>query len=278
MVIVMKVEKKLIAFFILALTIGVSSVTPILLLIPREAKAQTTVDKPWFNVTALYSYIEAGNGSLSSSLGSANFTLQNVNDSDFEYDRSYTILNFTLKTDLKKEPNDRSEYYLMQIYSDKQSIKNTTFAVGTYGSFFKPEERFAPGSFQFNRTNWFDSNTTGAGSWMPHNYTLHSTIWAKGHSGSGPTGDSSSSKLASAIKQADTIFITVRRLGWITFSENSTVVTRSDEIVAQMQLDKFGKGFLYNAFIPTDKLSQIDPNLPATMDPITGQYIPNIKP
>jgi hypothetical protein len=60
--------------------------------------------------------------------------------------------------------------------------------------------------------------------------------------------------------QPDAIFLSVRRLGWISVNGNSTSTTlASAENIVQVQLEKFGDGFLYNKIVPEDKLSQIDP-------------------
>jgi len=61
--------------------------------------------------------------------------------------------------------------------------------------------------------------------------------------------------------EPETIFITVTRLGWVIMNGDSTecVVLAEPEVVSEVQLDKYGDGFLYNTVIPEDELSQIDP-------------------
>ncbi|MFB3889056.1 MAG: hypothetical protein ACE14S_06155 [Candidatus Bathyarchaeia archaeon] len=267
----MKTEKKLIACSVIAIMIGVASIAPLLFLMSGTAKAETT-PKPWFNVDVPYAYIEAGDGSLMSSFDFPGSTMPRVNESDMDYERSMIFLNISMNTDLKSELDDRSEYYLIEVDSDKGPIENVTQCFGTYGIYFQPSD-YAPDGFHFNRDNWFDSNTTTQGLWLLHNYTYTSMLWPEGHSGWGTKGHSSTSRTAAAIKEADTIYITVRRLGWVTFSGNLTVVTRSYETLARIQLDRYGNGFLYNAIIPMDKLSEIDLNAPLTLDPQTGQYV-----
>ncbi len=275
----MKTEKKLIAYSAIALLIGVASIAPLLFLMSGTAKAETTLNKPWFNLNVPYAYLEAGNGSLEMSPGPTNFTIQNVDRPNFEYERSMVVVNFTLNVDLKNEPDDRSEYFQIQIDSDKGPIENITYSFGSYGASIASAEFLKPENFHFDRSNWFDSNVTAGALYMLHNFSYTSQLWPIGQSGSGTIGHSSSSKIASAIKEANTIFITVHRLGWVTFSGNSTVVTLSDNgVVAQIQLNKFGNGFLYNTLIPEDTLSQIDPNYPLTIDPSTGLDIPNLNP
>jgi hypothetical protein len=73
-------------------------------------------------------------------------------------------------------------------------------------------------------------------------------------------GQNITTPLVSALREAETLFITVHRIGWITFSANSTVVTLADnEIVAQIQLDKLGEAtFLYNNLVPEEELANMD--------------------
>jgi hypothetical protein len=65
--------------------------------------------------------------------------------------------------------------------------------------------------------------------------------------------------LVSGLREAETLSITVYRIGWVTFSGNSTAVTLSNnEIVDQIKLEKFGDGWLYNTLVPEDELAEID--------------------
>lgn len=281
----MKIEKKLVACSILALLIGVSSVVPLLFLM--SVKAETT-NEPWFNVTVPYAYFEAGNGSLKMTFGS-NLTTpkSNVNESDMQYYRTMVVLNYTYNVNLKEELDDRVECYLIEVKSDKALVMNGTFYLGTYGAAIQTQGILDPNNFYFNRSNWFDTNNwldasiadVGGGVYSPHNITFTSQLSPEGSGGEGTIGHSSSSAIAAKILEANTLTITVRRLGWVTFTSNSTTAILSNEVVAQVHLEKFGNGLLYNNnFIPADKLSQIDFYDPVTMDPNTGLYSPKVKP
>ncbi len=52
----MKIEKKLIAYSVLALLIGIASISPLMFLM--SAKAETT-PKSWFNLNVPYAYVKA---------------------------------------------------------------------------------------------------------------------------------------------------------------------------------------------------------------------------
>ena len=65
----------------------------------------------------------------------------------------------------------------------------------------------------------------------------------------------------SAFEEPESIFVSVNLLGWIALRGNSTdtVVLEEAEVVTEVQLEKFGDGFLYNTLIPEDDLSDFDP-------------------
>jgi hypothetical protein len=81
-----------------------------------------------------------------------------------------------------------------------------------------------------------------------------------------PTGESHATKTAgrgnnwvSNFGEPETITISIRALGWITFNGNSTIATLANgEEMARIQLEKFGDGFIYNNLLSEDQLSQID--------------------
>ena len=100
----------------------------------------------------------------------------------------------------------------------------------------------------------------GGGGLLRYNWTAGlSILWPETGSGSDTIGGSSTSILVDTIREAETLFITVHRIGWVTFTGNSTIVTlANNEIVDQIQLEKFGDGFLYNNLVPEDELSTID--------------------
>jgi hypothetical protein len=268
-----KIEKKLIAYSAIALMIGVASIVPLTFLM--SAKAETT-PKPWFSIDVPYAYFEAGNGSLKATFGS-NLTTpkSNVNESDMQYYRTMVVLNYTYNVNLKEELDDRVECYQIEVESDKALVMNGTFYLGTYGATIQTQDILDPNNFYFNRSNWFDTGVAdvGGGVYSPHNITFTSQLLPEGSGGEGTIGHSTSSTIEAKIMEANTLTITVRRLGWVTFTTNSTTAILSNEVVAQVHLEKFGNGLLYNNFIPADKLSQIDLGNPVAMDPKTGQYV-----
>ena len=250
----MQIEKKLIAISILALLIGVSSVIPMLFLMSGTAKAET-MPKSWFNLNVPYAYL------------AANSTL-NLNGTDIYNYYQALVLNFTLNPEAENEISDAQfEYYELQLYTDKEQLWNVSYFVGTNrtNSF-----TFDPESFHFMRDNWFDSNTTGGGMFN-YNWNASSkpdlSIISSISSYSGPAGQETGDNLrynkaprmVAALREAETLFIDVRKTGLVTFNGNSTLVTLSNnEFFQHLELKKYGDGFLYNALFPEDQLPQVD--------------------
>jgi hypothetical protein len=60
--------------------------------------------------------------------------------------------------------------------------------------------------------------------------------------------------------EPETLSIIVNRLGWFTITgdSNEAVVLSEPEVVAEVQLEKFRDGFMYNTVIPEEDISQVD--------------------
>ena len=249
----MKIEKKLIAYGAIALLVGVASIAPLIFLMTGTARAQTALNEPWFNINVPYAYW-AGNYTENPN---ASYTAAFAKSSEM-------VVNATPTSNAAVDKVDaRFEYYQIEIYSDKGPIENRTIAFEFNGT-----ENFNPSSFHFERDNWFDTNTT---SFYPSEVVIYNTTTPQQLSnwgGSitafiGTSNDSvteQSLQVISGIKNSeatDSIFIDIRRLGWVTFEGNSTVATlSSNEILQHIELNKFGVGFLYNALIPQNLVSQ----------------------
>ena len=249
----MKIEKKLIAYSVIALIVGVASILPLMFLMSAKAE---TAPKPWFNLNVPYAYVKA------------NFT-ENLNGQDvYEYMRAF-VFNFTLNPETENEISDaRFEYYELQLYTDKEQLGNVTIFVGTNrtNSF-----TLDPESFRLTLAtadDWFDSNTTGGGVFTPYwnksNPPDFSSIYSGVSGCAGPTGYFTSSqneavKMFAALSEAETFFVDIRKIGLVTFNGNSTLVTLlENEFIQHLELKKYGDGFLYNSLFSEDQLAQID--------------------
>jgi hypothetical protein len=81
-----------------------------------------------------------------------------------------------------------------------------------------------------------------------------------GGSGSGSVGGNSTCREVDMLRAADSLTISLYRVGLVTFSGNSTTVSlANNELVDQIQLERYGEeSFLYNDLIPEDELAKID--------------------
>jgi hypothetical protein len=62
------------------------------------------------------------------------------------------------------------------------------------------------------------------------------------------------------ISKPETIFVTVRLLGWVIINGNSTTVHYgSPDPIMQIQLQRYSNGFIYNKLLTQNELSQINP-------------------
>ena len=157
----------------------------------------------------------------------------------------YTIVhNWTHLYDAETAHCDaRIEFYLIEIYSDKGLIGNMSEYMGTT---YNPS--YEIGSLDLGD---FLGNPNPGGS-----------IYRDLPTGISLTDFASEGRTdwAQAFGEPETIFMNIRRQGWITFNGSSRLPTlASDEEVTKLQFEKYGKGFLHNTVIPEDKLSQIDP-------------------
>jgi hypothetical protein len=238
-VISVKLEKKLVAYSAIALLIGIASISPLMFLM--SAKAETPPDQqPQFSIDIPYAYV--GNYWDNNSETIAQNTYGYVYSIAFK-----TSPNFDLQTVAAEAI---FEYYTIEVSSEKGPIGNSTYFTQARKDLSKPLDYF-----YFYRHEWFESNSSTE--------TYSSTCWENGTSlgfRTGPGADWNRS-----LGEPETIFITLRRQGWIILNENSTVAHLADpEVILQVQLEKYGNGFLYNNIIPEDELSQIDLLMPQT--------------
>ena len=259
----MIIEKKLIAVSVIALLIGVSSVIPMVFLMSGTVNAETGPE-PWTRIDVPYSYYVTSDGPLDYSHTTFPSSMIEPNSVSVQ---SIVPLNVTLTTDpLEQDVDAQVEYYQIDVNSDKEFIENLYFVVGiTSDESFDVTLLFD--GFHFMRTDWFDTDAFdpmkngGGGGFIIQNGTMGlSRLFPEGSSSSGTAGGSGTSRKVSAFREAETITISVHRIGFVTFSGNSTEITSTNnELVDQIQLEKYGEeGWLYNNLIPEEELSTVD--------------------
>ena len=96
-------------------------------------------------------------------------------------------------------------------------------------------------------------------------------LWPQGGAGMGTIGGSGTSHLVDALREAETLTMTVYRVGWVALSGNSTIVhLANNEIIDQIQLQKYGDGWIYNTLVPEEDLSEIDLLQPVSFEDLYG--------
>ncbi|MCW4010939.1 MAG: hypothetical protein NWF05_10020 [Candidatus Bathyarchaeota archaeon] len=246
----MKTEKRLIAFSVLALMIGVASVTPLLFFMSGTAKAETTIE-PWFSYNCPYAYLVANTTALP--------------NGTFTYGMWHALVsNSTIKIDAVADStaDAQIDYFQMQIYSDAGPIENTTYSFGTNRT-----SNFDISPYTLMMNNLIESNiSSGVGTfWFGSAYSYNEpslSVHSGSSSGQRPLEASNSSAEVTQVRNlenAQTVYIDIRRLGSVTFNGNYSVITlASSEVLQHIELQKFGDGFLYNTLLPEDQWSQID--------------------
>jgi hypothetical protein len=189
-----------------------------------------------------------------------------LNETNSVHEQHMLMLNLTLNVDTTNEAIDgRVEYYQIDISSDKELIEIMNFFIGTNSnSSFTFHDLLD--NIHFFRQDWFDTDQFnpkfgGGGGLLAYNWTAgFSRLWPEGGSGEGTLGGSGTARRVSALREAETLSVTIYRLGWVTFTGNSTIFTSANnEVVDQIQLEKFGEeGWLYNNLIPEDELADTD--------------------
>ncbi len=272
----MNSEKKLIACSILALAIGISSVLPLTFLMSATAQAETA-NEPWFSIDIPYAYWVTSDGPLKDS--PFQFPGSEMNETNSVSDQLLMALNFTLTADTTEQQADAQlEFYQIDMNTDKEFIESHYWVIGTaIDSSFNVSGLLT--GFHFQRNEWFDTDTFdpmrggGGGGLVRENWASDvSVLWPAGGSGSGTLSGSGTYHTVSALRAAETITISVYRIGFVTFSDDSTVVTRTNnELVSQIKLEKYGEeGWLYNNLIPEDELATVDLLRPVSFEELNS--------
>ena len=281
------VEKKVVLCAVLAIAIGIATVIPMEYLMAAQGQANAqqtygTYGNPWFNVTVPYAYYIANetNNGTSISYGEG----------------YYIALQITTNPDaINPLPDARMEYYLIQVYSDQGPIENFTYAIsanctGTVNPYilldsfynFYVNASLPPNLFNDNNVCLFLPNFNGTLPATTDNiwpgepsYTLTAKNQAiSGLSESFWNGQfirginmTSTNSIVNSItnqqleqiqdiQNAQSITISISRIGYVTVDGNSITATPASGVIQQIQLTPYNGGFLYNTIIPQDQLSQ----------------------
>jgi hypothetical protein len=240
----------LIACSIIAVIIGVSSVFPLAFIM--SATADTT-DKPWFSVDVTFAYWVTSDGPFPQL--DPNYY---VNTTNYVRCQHKIGFNTTLNVDTTNEASDgRVEYYKIEISSDQRLIQTLSYFVGTNSNSSFGIKKIVDG-MHFSNEDWFDTDEfVSGGGTIASNWTTGSSEHSfQGGTGEAPLDENSIALMVTQLREAQTITITVYRIGWATFTGDSiTFTSANNTIVDQIQLEKYGEeSWLYNDLYPEDEL------------------------
>ena len=232
----MKIEKKLIAYIVIALMVGVASITPLVFLM--SAKAETTT-RPWFNLEVPYAYWTINPPKNNTAYVSLNTTRiwQSL------------VLNVSVNENAWDNLVDaKIEYFKIAVYSDKGNIASINHFVYT-----NQTSSMNPMPFDFGSYLAICKNASGDGTIWP--YYNHTSWSMETGSGGVLTTAPITEDTISEFEQAEKLYIDVRRESIATFKGNSTVIESANDVVIQhIELKRFGDGFLYNTILPEGQL------------------------
>jgi hypothetical protein len=208
-----------------------------------------------FNVSVMYAY--AGPTNITTSANPIqDFPIKTLNAASLY--PSIIYLNFTFVSGAGSESCDaKFEAYLIQFQTDTGLNESYAYYEGTnfspsLGTGAMPNPTFN------DLIDMGPESGIGTGAGFVFNLTPNESVWGRvSSSGSFQSGPSGLGLWSAG--QPNTISVSVRRLGWLTYTGNSAQTTfAADDVIAQVQLERFGNGFLYNTVVPEDSLSQID--------------------
>ena len=242
-----------------------------------------TSNEPWFSITLPYAYWVTSNGPLDYSNNPllSNNTIPNdivLNETNCVSEQHMLALNMTLNVDTTNDASDgRVEYYRIDISSDKELVGTMNFFVGTNSNSSFTFDNVLD-DIHFMREDWFDTDQfylkyDGGGGLLKYNWTAGSSgLFPEGGGGEGTLGGSGTSSEVSLFREATTVTITAYRLGWATFTGDSTTFTSANnEVVDQIQLVRFGEeGWLYNNLVSEEELATVDLLRPVPFE----EYLP----
>ncbi len=258
----MKLGSKLVQGSIIALLLGILMAAPLLYTNIVMAPAAAS-SKPLLGVEVTYAYIEQITGTYVPYGGflpdSQNPNATEIGISRVDY---FVAFNFTRLSEDVDPCDAKLLVYSVKFYSDNGLVGNLGIFEGIlYNSDLVtvPESENETGEgLLYNTGRLFEIFSDDFfGNYAPFQAGGSFGTWDVGESRTG----GSSGFWDSTFEEPEAIFVSVNLLGWIALRRNSTdtVILEEPELVTEVQLKKFGDGFLYNTIIPEDELSEFDP-------------------
>ena len=258
----MPVEKKLIAWSILAIVIGVATIVPLEYLMTGQAEANAQTITPWFDVSIPYAYVN-----LYDSGGNDTMTWEGA---IFQ-----AIANFTLTSDALnlKNADAQIEFYQFRLYSGTASIVNITYTVavcreelnvlGIPGSCYMAITGSGGHIFYFADGTTYDGNVVAGDSICGGGQVIANipgvlrdknyTVAVVGSYIADYKGNNAVQTLPE-LRNAQTLYIDVSKICSVSYQGNSSSTTAttttmaSNEILCHIELTKTENGFVYGTY------------------------------
>ena len=203
---------------------------------------------PMFNVDLVYVYVGRTN---STGAGHDHFGM-NLTMYPTNYYPVYVLFNVTYLGNPQNETFDaKFEGYIAKFSADTGT---TASYVGYYGTNFNPSYSNLPNPFPLSSSSQSVS--------FRFNMTINESSLGLRISDGGSYSSSGGSFGLWSNGTPTAITVTVQRAGWVTASGDSisSIENPSSAIeLQQVQLEKFGDGFLYNKLVPQKQLMSINP-------------------
>ena len=226
----MKIEKKLVALSILAFAIGIATILPMSTLM--NVKAQT-YDDPWFNIEVPYVYFEANT----------------TDDNAYQYLLNVLAIQPSVNYNaLNRDLEGRIEYLEYTIYTDDIQLSKNTYCL----SINNADKENLIDSFSFCKDYYFNSsyfdtssdNDNYNGYHIKKDLTQLPSILSTGSISC--VSENEFKDICAVLENTQTIYIDVKRVGYVTFDGDNTVVTLADkQAIHHIELTKNGDTFTF---------------------------------
>ncbi|MDR0460708.1 MAG: hypothetical protein LBH62_04640 [Nitrososphaerota archaeon] len=198
-----------------------------------NVKAQT-YDEPWFNIEIPYAYFKA--------------ELTSTRYRDIYALPLQVSINYNT---YKPQINGRIEYIELVVYTEEHQLLNSTYFISASNSDKNPSDVIA-----FAREDWFNStdfdlSRGGGGVFIDSTTQIPLAGGTCGTSTSTSDDDSDwlnerYGDLRSALEKTQTIYFDVKRVGYVTFDGNNTVVTfAGKQVIQHIELTKNGNAYAF---------------------------------
>jgi len=233
----MQIEKKLIAWSILAIAIGIATIVPLEYFMGAEAQANAALIKiePWLNVNITYAYCNIDTTSSNSTMSLYGASIG-------------AVANFTLTPNALKNADAQIEYYKFAVSSDQGPIVD----MGYHVSLEKPGIVYGASG---NGTIWFENGLTyigPVGTGGQHlNYEVLDRSFTTGYVSDYIFGTNANDlpQVVTDLRNAQTLYIEVTKVSTVTVKGNVTVTTpASTDVLQRIELTKTDYGFIYGGY------------------------------